>query len=170
MTQDTRIDTSAGTETVPLDSGGFNPDFEEGDFTRVDLTPYREVVSQMKRGVTATVTVPTGALNDKGRGETEVGHERNFRKAALEAGHGMKAGHTHMPNGTTRLRFSIGEKRQFSEKAAKARTASLAKSRAIKAVKNLMIEHPDWSNEQALKHYRAELAKRQAATNPPAAS
>lgn len=164
----TQTDTQAAETTAPLDSGGFNPDFEEGDFTRVDLTPYRQVLARMKRGVTATITVPTGTLNDKGRGETEVGHERNFRKAALEAGHGMKAGHTHMPNGTTRLRFSIGEKRKFSEAAAKARNASLAKSRQEKAVKSLMVEHPDWSNEQAVKHYRTELAKRKAAQAPPA--
>lgn len=137
--------------------------FEEGDFTRIDPAPYKEVLSQLKVGVTATVVVPTGELNDKGRGLIEITHERQFRKAANDMGHGIKIGHSHMGDGNTRLRFTVGEKRTFSPEAAKKRDASLAKARLNKWVDRYMIEHPDHDRETGVKAYRTEQARRKAA-------
>jgi hypothetical protein len=151
-------------ENVLPDFGGFEPEFEETEFTRLDLTPYRAVIAQLKPGKNATIVVPTGDLTASGRGLIELGHERGFRKAAHEAGYGMKAGHNHMPNGTTRLRFTVGEKRVWTPEQSKKRDASLARGRLDRWVLNQMATHPDWTREDAVKAYRTEQKRKQEAS------
>lgn len=132
---------------------------EEADFSRIDLTPYREVFDGLKPGVTATLTVPTGELYDdgpnKGKGKEAMGHLRGFQKVAKERNVGLRAGLTNMPNGKTRLRLRTDKKREFTPEAVAKRTAALKLSQHNRKVDAYMVEHPDVTREVADKAVKA---------------
>jgi hypothetical protein len=142
-------------------------------FSRTDLTPYREVFDSLKPGLTATIVVPTGPMNDKNRGELELSHERAFRKVAQERNSGLRVGHNHMPNGQTRLRLMPDKKRTFTEEAARKRDYALLKGRVNKKVKALMVENPTWTEQVAQKHYlenNKEIAEKLRSLSKPSAA
>lgn len=105
----------------------------EGEsFSRMDLAPYRAVMDNLKIGKQATIVVPTGELDDKGKGKEAKVHERGFRAVATERNIGLRVGHNNMPDNKTRLKLTVDKKREFSPEAIKKREASLAARRAEK--------------------------------------
>lgn len=107
--------------------------YEEKDFQRVNLAPYRDVMSKMKIGVTATLKVPTGDINPRThKGSEAVKHERAFRAVAKELDVGLSVSHNNMPDGNTLMSLGIGQKREFTPEAMKKREDALERSRVLK--------------------------------------
>lgn len=106
-------------------------------FHKRNPAPYREVFDNLRKGVLGTITVPTGEIiqdgPNKGRGKTELDHERGFRDVASERGVGLRVSRQQLANGTTKLGLYVTDKREFSPEAMKKRDESLAKTRAKKA-------------------------------------
>lgn len=138
-------------------------EYEDVDkFIRTDLAPYRAIFEELKPGRQATIVVDTGTLNEKGKGDLVIAHERAFRQVAKEKNVGLRVGHTNMPGGKTRLRLMVDKKREFSPEALKKRTEALEAGREKKAVDGLMAANPELTREAATKQYREERARKQA--------
>lgn len=144
---------------------------EEDNFTRVDLTPYRELFDKLRNGQTATLTVDTGEIYTegphKGKGKDAMKHVRGFQTVATERGVGLRVGHTNMPGGKTRLRLRTGPKREFSAETVAKRNVALAKAAETRKVKAYMVEHPDATEEVARKAIKEAAAKANAPTSAP---
>lgn len=133
---------------------------EEGGLS-ADLAPYREAFNALRPGVVGTLVVPTGDLDSKNKGKIAKEHERRFRDVARERNVGLGVRHTNLPDGTTRLRMAIGDKREFSQEQVAERTKKAAETRAKKAIAKFMSE--GLTQKEATDKYKQILRDRIAA-------
>lgn len=89
--------------------------------TRVDVTPYRQAITQGKEsGKVVAIILPT----DEVKKTVNV-----LRQVGSKMGVGLRFDNpADMGNGTTKVRFSVGEKRKFSPDAVAKRKATMKRN------------------------------------------
>jgi hypothetical protein len=113
----------------------------KGLFKKLDPAPYVKFIRDLASkppGTQAQITVATGEIiqkgkSSKGRGKSELSDARAFQAAASSQDRGLRIGWRHMPDGTTRLRMMLQEKRVFSEETQQKRNAALDRRRLANA-------------------------------------
>jgi hypothetical protein len=138
---------------------------DEATTTR-DLTPYNEVLDNIRVGHKGTLVVPTGTTYTegphKGKGKTAMEHERGFREAASARKIGLTVRHNVLGEQTRLILIPKAEMRTFSPEQIKKRTEALAKARMRKAVDKYMLENPEATREVAVKEVQKIQAARKA--------